>query len=107
MRIWDLEPSKLCRAHLLGEHRELHGLWNILNKGKKGYRNHQETKRWIGKMGALLLRHEALVEEIKLRGWNHKSPLPICVNSSQQSFTQDELVDDPSRQIEIIKNKGS
>jgi hypothetical protein len=30
MRIWDIEPEKLCRQHLLGEHRELHGLWVIL-----------------------------------------------------------------------------
>ncbi|NCS72473.1 MAG: pyrimidine dimer DNA glycosylase, partial [Candidatus Magasanikbacteria bacterium] len=30
MRVWDIHPKYLCRKHLLGEHRELHGLWNIL-----------------------------------------------------------------------------
>ena len=25
MRIWDVDPALLCRSHLLGEHRELHG----------------------------------------------------------------------------------
>jgi len=30
MRIWDIPANKLCTKHLLGEHSELHGLWNIL-----------------------------------------------------------------------------
>lgn len=34
MRIWDLSPKRLCRNHLLGEHRELHAIWA---GGKKGY----------------------------------------------------------------------
>ncbi len=46
MRIWDIEPVRLCRAHLLGEHRELHGLWNILT----------------------------LVQEMKNRGYDHSCP---------------------------------
>ncbi|MDD3940683.1 MAG: pyrimidine dimer DNA glycosylase/endonuclease V, partial [Candidatus Pacebacteria bacterium] len=29
MRVWDIHPKDLCRKHLLAEHRELHGLWNI------------------------------------------------------------------------------
>ena len=39
MRVWDIHPKHLCRKHLLAEHRELHGLWNILtihNKKKGG-----------------------------------------------------------------------
>jgi hypothetical protein len=49
MRIWDIPPDKLCRNHLLGEHNELHAMWNILTQGKKGYSNHPETKRWVGR----------------------------------------------------------
>lgn len=75
MRIWDLPPSILCRQHLLGEHRELHGLWNILTLGKRGYSRHPETLRWVGKLAALHKRHEALAREIIARGYNHKSPL--------------------------------
>ena len=37
MRIWDVPPSLLCRQHLLGEHRELHGLWRILTENRQGY----------------------------------------------------------------------
>lgn len=50
MRVWDIEPRFLCRQHLLAEHRELHGLWNILTKhgGTGGYSRHPETLRWVG-----------------------------------------------------------
>ena len=48
MRIWDVPVGCLCRMHLLGEHRELHAVWNIITLGKRGYSTHPETKRWIG-----------------------------------------------------------
>lgn len=77
MRIWDIHPKHLCRKHLLAEHRELHGLWNILtiHKGEGGYSRHPETLRWVHKTLALYNRHELLVQEFKRRGYNHKSPL--------------------------------
>lgn len=76
MRIWDVQPRNLCRAHLLGEHRELHGLWNILVNNKKGYSHHPETLRWQGKLPALHARHSQLVAEMTRRGYSHKTPLP-------------------------------
>lgn len=77
MRIWDIHPKHLCRKHLLAEHRELHGLWNILtiHKGKGGYSRHPETLRWVGKTRALYDRHEALIKEFRKRGYNHYTPL--------------------------------
>lgn len=77
MRVWDIHPKHLCRKHLLAEHRELHGLWNILtkHKGKGGYARHPETLRWVGKQKALYLRHEALVKEFLRRGYRHHTPL--------------------------------
>jgi hypothetical protein len=75
MRIWDVPVDRLCRSHLLGEHRELHAIWNIITQGKKGYATHPETKRWIGKLHALYRRHEEQVREIERRGWRHGSPL--------------------------------
>lgn len=75
MRIWDIGPAQLCRKHLLGEHRELHALWSILQHDKRGYRNHPETKRWEGKLPALFQRHEDLVVEMERRGYKHQSPL--------------------------------
>lgn len=75
MRIWDISPAKLCKNHLLGEHRELHAIWAIITENKKGYSKHPETIRWVGKLGALYFRHEQLVKEMKDRGYNHHSPL--------------------------------
>lgn len=77
MRIWDISPKYLCRKHLLAEHCELHGLWNILNihKGKGGYSKHPETLRWKGKRKALYQRHEYLVKEFLRRGYKHHSSL--------------------------------
>lgn len=77
MRVWDIHPKYLCRKHLLAEHRELHGLWNILtkHKGKGGYSNHPETLRWVGKKKALYIRHEALIKEFTRRGYKHHTPL--------------------------------
>ena len=89
MRIWDIEPEYLCRKHLLGEHRELHGLWNILtkHKGMGGYSKHPETLRWIGKLHLLYQRHEEVVKEMQKRGYAHKSPLKKEFNSSIEKQT--------------------
>ena len=103
MRIWDIPASKLCRNHLLGEHRELHAIWSILTKDKKGYSNHPETLRWKGKLKALYLRHEELVEEIQKRGFNHKSPLDCRLATG--SSTQDKFVDSVEDQIKLLKKK--
>jgi hypothetical protein len=95
MRVWDIEPKHLCRKHLLGEHRELHGLWNILtrHKGKGGYSRHPETLRWVGKQKALYTRHEALVKEFVRRGYAHHSPLDkkLAVGSGSQKVFIDSL----------------
>jgi hypothetical protein len=103
MRIWDIEPADLCRNHLLGEHRELHGLWNILTLGRSGYRSHPETRRWEGKLPALYRRHEALVREMGRRGYRHASPLdPGSVTGLDR---QDTYVDPPDVQRRILAAK--
>lgn len=109
MRIWDLDPAILCRQHLLGEHRELHGLWNILvreeaGEGTSGYANHPETRRWEGRLKALYLRHEALVAEMARRGYNHASPLEA--RHATGSARQDRFVDRPGVQLDILRRKG-
>ena len=103
MRIWDISPIKLCREHLLGEHRELHAIWTVITENKKGYSKHPETIRWIGKLGALYLRHELLVKEMKRRGYNHLSPLDKK-NATGKS-KQDVFVDSPGKQIQILRQK--
>ncbi len=100
MRIWDVDPALLCRSHLLGEHRELHGLWNILVHNKRAYSQHPETKRWVGKQAALFNRHELLVTEMLNRGYDHNSPLDPALATG--SALQDAFIDSPDRQLEIL-----
>jgi hypothetical protein len=103
VRIWDVDPAILCRQHLLGEHRELHGLWNIMVHGKAGYSRHPETRRWEGKLAALYDRHEALVREMTARGYNHNSPLNAALATG--SRVQDVFIDDPTQQLQILRDK--
>ena len=104
MRIWDISPAKLCKNHLLGEHRELHAIWAVITENKKGYSKHPETIRWMGKLKALYLRHEQLVKEMKRRGYNHQSPLDK--KNAIGKSRQDVFVDIPSKQIQILKQKS-
>jgi hypothetical protein len=104
VRIWDISPKKLCRNHLLGEHRELHAIWSVIVNGKKGYAHHPETLRWKGKLKALYGRHEALVVEMSTRGYQHRSPL--TKREATGSAKQTAYVDRPSKQIVILRNKG-
>lgn len=104
MRIWDISPKKLCRLHLLGEHHELHAIWSIIVNNKKGYSNHPETLRWNGKLKALYLRHEKLVKEMEIRGFNHKSPLDI--KFAKGNYKQKKYVDSIEKQIRILINKS-
>jgi hypothetical protein len=103
LRIWDLDPAVLCRSHLLGEHRELHGLWNILTLDRQGYRSHPETRRWEGRLRALYLRHDALVAEMRRRGYAHASPLDPALATG--SDIQDRYVDAPADQERILHDK--
>jgi hypothetical protein len=104
LRIWDLPPAILCRQHLLGEHRELHGLWRILSENRQGYAHHPETRRWRGKLAALYDRHEALTAEMLRRGYQHASPLDRSLATGSQSQT--EYVDLPEAQLSILRSKG-
>lgn len=105
MRVWDLHPKHLCRKHLLAEHRELHGLWNILTKhgGRGGYSRHPETLRWAGKTKALYERHEALVKEFARRGYNHRTPLDkkFAIGSGNQKT----FINTVKEQKSILKKK--
>lgn len=107
MRIWDIPARRLCRSHLLAEHRELHAIWSIILNGKKGYSRHPEVLRWDGKLGTLWLRHEEQRKEMIRRGFEHDSPLHI-------GDVPKELVGDgnpcyletPSEQLRRLSRKG-
>lgn len=72
MRLWGVSPQEMCRAHLLGEHREMHALVGIIRAGKSldGYLRNKliDTSR-------IQERHDVLAVEMGRRGYRHNSPL--------------------------------
>ena len=72
MRMWMVDPRRMCSQHLLGEHVELHMLAAWITSGKRidgwALSNCLQPSA-IGK------RHAQLVREMGRRGYNHKSPL--------------------------------
>ena len=67
-----LDPRKMCRQHLLGEHLELHMFAGSIKKGTslEGYVNNG-----LVEPKSIVKRHADLVKEMKRRGMNHRSPL--------------------------------
>lgn len=74
MRMWMVDPKGMCNQHLLGEHVELHMLVGTLLKGISvvGYVN-----TGLAETHNIQSRHAELVAEMKARGMNHQSPLPV------------------------------
>jgi hypothetical protein len=79
-------------------------MWNILTLDKKGYANHPETKRWVGKLAALYNRHELDVAEMKSRGYSHQSELDSKMATGLSS--QDVTLHSIEEQRKILKKKG-
>ncbi len=72
MRMWMVDPKMMCRKHLMGEHVEMHMFLGSMLKGisMKGYCDNN-----LMEPAQLKARHDALVEEMLARGYNHKSPM--------------------------------
>ena len=104
MRIWDIPTKKLCRNHLLGEHRELHAIWSVITEKKKGYSLHPETIRWRGRLHALYIRHEEQTSEMLRRGYSHNSPLDR--RKATGKSIQEVFVDSIQLQMKILQKKG-
>jgi len=102
MRIWDIDPGYLNRQSLLGEHRELHAIFVVLTENRKGYSAHPETRRWQNHLAALAKRHDLLVEEMRLRGYHHHSPLPTVPGETAWPKT---FIDPPHAQFAILREK--
>lgn len=104
MRLWDLDPRRLCRPHLAGEHRELHAIWTVLTEGRTGHSRHPETLRREGRLPALYRRHDLLVSEMSRRGCDHRSPPDPGL--ARGRAVRDTVVDPPARQIRLLRAKG-
>lgn len=85
MRMWTARPDTLCRAHLLGEHGEIHKFLAMcriadIELNRRAYR-HAETLIKSGMIdtepNAAKERHDLLAKELLARGYNHNSPFNI------------------------------
>lgn len=74
MRLWMVNPTIMCRQHLLGEHNETHMFAGTLRKKVSidGYLIEGELDPRL-----LYPRHEELVAEMLRRGYGHYSPLEV------------------------------
>ena len=95
MRMWLVDPEKMCRKHLLGEHVELHMLAGCLNKGKniKGF-----IEAGFVDPTLLLPRHEELVAEMIRRGYNHCSPVGKLPESLEKGH-----IDPEANRVELCR----
>lgn len=73
MRMWMIDPRKMCRRHLLGEHAEIHMMAGTLLRGRSidGF-----LERGLLEPQNARARHDALAAEMTARGFTHRSPLP-------------------------------
>jgi len=73
MRMWNVDPTKMCRQHLLGEHNECHMFVGTINRGisVQGY-----LDNLLLDPSTLRSRHDELSTEMIRRGYKHNSPLP-------------------------------
>ena len=73
MRMWMVDPRRMCSWHLLGEHVELHMLVGTLRRKRSvaGF-----VANGLIEVHSVRARHAALVREMRRRGFRHQSPLP-------------------------------
>lgn len=72
MRMWMVDPARMCDKHLLGEHVELHMFIGAMKRGT-GMRGFLENN--LLEPLAMLGRHDAIVDEMEKRCMRHKSPM--------------------------------
>jgi len=73
MRMLNIDVEKMCVKHLCGEHLEMHMFVGCILKKKD---LHGYISRGLVDISLLKKRHDEIAEEMWIRGYNHKSPLP-------------------------------
>ena len=68
-----IDPSLLCKKHLIGEHGEMH---KFIPSFRKGHRVDGRFDPIVQiQFQGYIERHDAIVSEMTVRGFNHKSPM--------------------------------
>lgn len=101
MRIWTIQPNKLCKNHLLGLWREALGCYQIITQDKSGYSNHPQTKQYADCPEKLHKVMSNVRQEMLNRGWNPK-PLPERVEYGGK----EKVWQTNEEQLKVLKDKG-
>lgn len=72
MRQWNVNVTKMCNKHLLGEHVEMHAFVGCIKKGTsmKGY-----IDNGLVEIENISKRHNELVKEMEKRNMKHKTEI--------------------------------
>ena len=104
-RMWMTDETKMCRQHLLGEHKEIHQFVGTLKKKMRvdGY-----VKGNCIEIDSIISRHDILVSEMQKRGYNHKSPIESEDDINEIiSYLPNDIkrfkIDKRSSQVEIFR----
>ena len=73
--MWMVDPKLMCRRHIFGEHVECHMFVGSILKGIK-ISDSKYVSAGLVEVHNIRKRHDNLANEIKCRGYHHKSPLP-------------------------------
>ena len=78
-----VDPTKMCRQHLLGEHQECHSFVGVINKWRQGgkgaikdFCRSKYVTQGLVEIHTIGQRHEELSKEMVRRGYHHNSVLP-------------------------------
>ncbi len=104
MRVWDVHPGYLDRGGLLGQHVEIHAIRSVL-AGAGGYTHHPEVLRWTDHFAALEIAHDVTVQEMRLRGFRHRSPLAAVPEPGSPGYPPSLIP--PTDQLDRIRKKLS
>ena len=96
-----VDPKIMCRKHLLGEHGELH---KFLHNWKKRHSIKGRIKNNSIEPLSYKKRHDELVVEMLLRGYNHQSPLKQP-NFSYLSLEEQEVKVDKVESFSMLTER--
>jgi len=88
MRMWMVDPKRMCRKHLLGEHFELHMFCGSIRK-KRSF--HGYVLNNLLEIQTIEDRHNLIVKEMKVRKYNHVTPIELpdveYLDSKDRNYT--------------------
>ena len=100
--MWMVDPTIMCRKHLLGEHVELHMLVRSILAGKSlaGY-----VAKGLIDTTQIQSRHDALAQEMLARGYRHNSPLVVPPVEAMGRVDSLANVDELARRCELCASR--